>query len=174
MARDTVERQLGEHVYKVTLLGAKAGRAMSVRLLKLLGPALSSFLEGLAVGKDGEQALALGAAEAMRALVKQLTAEDCASIMDELAKATVVVLDAEREPQLDRIFDDHFAGRYDQMLQWFAFALEVNFRSYFLDWLSDRGLLDRVMRLIASASQSPTASTGTSTASPPAATTAQA
>jgi len=94
--------------------------------------------------------------------------------MDELAKATVVVLDAEREPQLDRIFDDHFAGRYDQMLQWFAFALEVNFRSYFLDWLSDRGLLDRVMRLIASASQSPTASTGTSTASPPAATTAQA
>jgi hypothetical protein len=32
---------------------------------------------------------------------------------------------------LSRNIDDHFAGRYDAMLEWFMFALEVNFSGFF-------------------------------------------
>lgn len=175
MARDVCETVIGEHTYRVTLLGAKAGTAMSVTLLKLLGPTVSSFVEGVVGGKHGgADSLAIGAADAVREITQRLTATELAQVMAELAKHTVVVLDAEREPQLSAVFDDHFAGRYDHLLAWLKFALEVNFRSFFVGSVGAGKLIERLMNLIASASPSPPASTGTSTASPPADTTAQA
>ena len=33
---------------------------------------------------------------------------------------------------LSKNYDDHFAGRYDAMLEWFMFALEVNFKGFFV------------------------------------------
>jgi hypothetical protein len=175
MAREVVEKVIGEHTYKVTLLGAKAGRAMSIRIVKLMGPTLSSFVEGVAGGKGGgEQSLALGASEAVREVALRLTEADCASIMDELAKFTTVALDPAHEPRLFDIFDDHFAGHYDCMLAWVAFALEANFKSFFVGAAGARSLVQKVMTLLSSASPSPPAPTGTSTGSPPASTTAQA
>lgn len=175
MARDVCETVIGEHTYRVTLLGAKAGMAMSVTLLKILGPALSTFVEGVVVGKHGgEASLALGAADAVREITARMNAAELQSLMLELAKHTVVVLDQEREPQLSSIFDEHFSGRYDHLLAWFKFSLEVNFGSFFVGSVSGARLIERLTTLIASASPSPPASTGTSTASPPADTTVQA
>jgi hypothetical protein len=174
--RETREKTIGEFTYKVTLLGAKAGRTMSVRLLKILGPTVAAFVEGTVGAKsgDGDISLAVGASEMVREVVNRLSIDDVTVIQDEFAKQTTVVLDSEHEPRLTDIFDDHFAGHYDDLISWTRFALEVNFTSFFAGSVGPRGLIGRLMTLIASNSKSPPASTGTSTASPPASTTASA
>lgn len=174
MAREVKEREICGHRYRVTLLGAKAGRAMTVRLLRLVGPTLASFVEGTVHGRDGAESIAIGAADAMRELAKHVNADELAAISDELARFTVVVLDAEREPQLLGIFDDHFAGRYDAMFGWLAFAIEANFASFFGGTDSAGALLLRLRTAIESLSRSQNRSTGTSGASPAAGTSAQA
>lgn len=168
MSRTVREKQIGEYRYLVTLLGAKAGRSMLVRLTKLLGPATASFLEGVLHAKGGlTESLALGSADAIRDIALKLTEKDLADISDQLAHFTAVVISHDTEPQLDKILDEHFAGRYDAYMQWLAFALEANFASFFgASSSGSRDLLARLKTLLASASTSPTASTGTSTASP--------
>jgi hypothetical protein len=168
-ARATKERVIGGVTYRVTLLGAKAGRAMSVRLLKLIGPTLASFLEGTVSGDtSGGQALAIGAADALREIAKHVTIGELEAISDELAKFTTVVIDAEHEPQLFAIFDDHFAGRYDCLYGWLAFAIEANFAGFLGGSESLGTLLARARAMIASISTSQKQSIGTSTASRPA------
>lgn len=171
--RAVKEKVIGGHRYEVTLLGAKQGRAMLVRLMRSLGPATAGFIEGTLHAKgDITVSLASGASDAIRELSQRITEADFAAISDELARFTVVHLDAEHAPKLDAIFEEHFVGRYDVMLQWFAFGLEANFSSFFAGTASDKATLaDRLKALIAFLPQSPTASTGTSTESPPAATT---
>jgi hypothetical protein len=176
MSRTVREKQIGEYRYLVTLLGAKAGRSMLVRLTKLLGPATASFLEGVLHAKGGLTAsLALGASDAIREVTQRLSEADLVIISDELARFTAVVIDAEHQPQLDKIFDDHFAGRYGEMLAWLAFALEANFTSFFDGARSgSTPLAQRLQSLIALLSQSPSTSTGTSGESSPATASAQA
>jgi len=168
MARPVKERVICGHTYKVTLLGALQGRLMLVRLVKTFGPALAAFLEGVLNAKGGlTESLALGSADAIRDLALKLTEKDLADISDQLAHFTAVVISHDTEPQLDKILDEHFAGRYDAYMQWLGFALEANFASFFgASSSGSRDLLGKLKTLIASASTSPTASTGTSTASP--------
>jgi len=176
MAREVKERVICGNLYRVTLLGAKAGRSMSVRLLKLLGPTLASFVEGTVTvtAADGGSALAIGAADAVRELAKHMNAEELAAISDELAKFTVVVIDAEHEPQLFAVFDDHFSGRYDAMFGWLSFSLEANFASFFGGSVNVGAMLAKMKAALESLSKSQKASTGTSIESQPAGTTAQA
>ncbi len=172
-ARAVVERVIGPYTYKHVLLGAKAGRLMSVRIVKLLGPTLCGFIEGTVGGKrGGEASIALGASEAVREMVLRLHKDDIEGIQDELAKLTTVALDSEHEPRLSDIFDDHFAGHYDWMLEWTAFVLEANFKSFFAG-AGIAALVNKAMAMISALPSQPT-STGTSTASQPAASTHQA
>lgn len=167
MLRPVKEKQIGEYRYQVTLLGAKAGRAMLVRLTKMLGPATASFLEGVLHAKGNLTAsLAIGAADAIREVTLRLSESDLAAISDELARFTVVILDEQHSPQLDKVYDDHFAGRYGEMAAWLAFALEANFASFFDGARSDSTpLAQRLQTLIALLSKSQETSTGTSGAS---------
>lgn len=175
MARDVLEKEIAGHRYQVTLLDAKAATRMGVRLLKLMGPTTAGFIEGTAGGRGGaEQSIALGLSDAIREITTRLTGDELVSIMEELAKLTVVALDAEHHPRLSDIFDDHFCGRYDVMMAWLKFSLEVNFRSFFGGSVGAASLAKRVWTLIESRLQSPKESTGTSTGSPPVDTTAQA
>lgn len=164
MNRPVKEKQIGDYRYQVTLLGAKAGRAMLVRLTKMLGPATASFLEGVLHAKGNLTAsLAIGAADAIREATQRLSEADIAAISDELARFTVVILDEQHSPQLDKVFDDHFAGRYGAMAEWLAFSLEANFTSFFDGARSDgTSLALRLQSLIALLSQSQNTSTGTS------------
>ena len=174
--RAVKEKVIGGLRYEVTLLGAKQGRAMLVRLMRSLGPATAGFIEGTLHAKgDITVSLASGASDAIRELSQRVTEADFAAISDELARFTVVHLDAEHAPKLDAIFEEHFVGRYDVMLQWFAFGLEANFSSFFAGTASDKSTLaERFKSLMSLLPQSPQASIGTSTASPPAPITGQA
>jgi hypothetical protein len=167
------EKRIGPHLYRVTMLGAKAGRAMLVRLVKLGGPGVGSFAIG--VGRNAtsvDSALALGVGEALHDMASRLNESEVGAMMDEFALQTVVVQSADIELRLSDIFDDHFAGRYDLMLQWARFCMEVNFASFF-GGSGSGGPLAKLWKAL-SALQSPPASTGTSTASPPANATPQA
>lgn len=168
MARQTEEREIGGVRYKVTQLGAKTGESfLYVRLPRLLGPGLGEFITGLGRASDVESAIANGLGDAIRDLAQRVNDQDYAAIRDEFAKLTVVALDAEREMPLSKIYDDHFAGRYQDVAAWLGFCLEVNYRGFF-DALLGSGKSGRLAALWAkwSASQSPSTSTGSSTGSP--------
>ena len=176
MSIEALERRIGAHTYRVTHLPSKKGRSMLVRLVKMAGPGLGSFVGGVGRASGGasntETALALGVGEALHDISARLDEHELAAVMDELALYTVVVQSAEVELRLSDIFDDHFAGRYDEMLAWARFCLEVNFRSFFAG-SSGNGPLVRLWKVL-SALQSPLTSTGTSTGSRPASGTPQA
>lgn len=179
MAIEYRERLIGEHMYRVTQLGAKPGRAMLVRLVKLLGPGIGSFVGG--IGRVGpppskpnelqleameESGLALGFADGIHELCARLNEKDFGELVDQFARHTVVVVSDELQPQLTEIFDQHFAGRYDLMLKWLAFCLEINFGSFFGGAADSRSGLLRMWKVL-STYKSRSTSTGTSTESPP-------
>jgi hypothetical protein len=178
--RAAEERVIGDFTYRVTLLGAKAGVAMAVRLAKLLTPSAANGVEGLVGSRsDGLGSFAVGIGECLRELAARITPAELAQLQAELAQWTTVIIDAEREPQLNQIYDEHFAGHYDWMMEWFAFALEANFRSFFAG-SAGAGVVAQVVKLaglmeqLAPQSASQPASNGTSTESPQAGATATA
>jgi hypothetical protein len=170
MAIESKERRIGAANYRITQLPAKRGRAILVRFVRLIGPGAGAFVGGLGRGKTGlDAALGAGVADAMLDFCTRLNEEDLAVLCDEFATYTVVIQSRDIEQQLSKIFDDHFAGKYEEMLLWLKACCEVNFSGFF-GGSSLGDALPRLMRAL-SQFQSPTASTGTSTASPAAAAT---
>lgn len=73
--------------------------------------------------------------KAFESLTANLTEKDFDHFCDLFAGSTVVKggqYAEDAEPQLDNLFAEHFADNYFEMVQWLQFALEVNFRSFFL------------------------------------------
>lgn len=48
------------------------------------------------------------------------------------SKYTAVQFVTGEKPQLNNVFDLHFAGRYKALIEWLAFSLQVNFGPIFL------------------------------------------
>lgn len=167
MAIETKEKRIGATTYRITQLPAKRGRAMLVRFVRLVGPGAGAFVGGLGRGKSGfDGAIGLGIADAMHDLCTRINEDDLAALCDEFATYTTVVQSRDVERRLADVFDDHFAGRYDEMISWFRACCEVNFASFF-GGSSGTAPLAKLMELL-SKWQPQTASTGMSTASPPA------
>lgn len=166
MALEPREKTIAGESYRVSPLGAKRGRGMLVRLVKILGPGMGSFVGGVGRSPSGtvESALALGVGEAVHDLTARLREDELSAILDEFALTTILVKSAEIELRLSDVFDDHFAARYDVMLLWLRFCLEVNFGSFF-DGSSGGASLGRFWKILSQLASRP-ASTGTSTESP--------
>lgn len=144
-------RQIGSYTYTVTQLDALRGRRAAVRLGNILGIA-GGAMNGEATADDvgGTLAAAIGR------ILERLTEEQFDYFCDLFAEQTTVSGPGfQGQPQLNDVFATHFADRYGDMVQWFVFCLEVNFRSFI------GGLRPLFARLAAaSASSSPKASTG--------------
>jgi len=173
MGIEAKERRIGPELYRVSQLGTKAGLSMLVRLTKIAGPGVGSFVHGLGRDASGvDSAIAHGVGEALHDLAARLDEQEVQRIMNEFAERTVVVVSREVEVKLSDIFDDHFAGRYHLLLEWARFCMEVNFSSFF-SAASGKGPLARLWKMV-SAFQSQAPSPGTSTESPAASDTPQA
>lgn len=172
LAQET--RVIGDYTYRVTQLTTTAGQEVLVRLTKMAGPSGASFIEGLAGAAtiDIEAALASGLAEAVREASLRLSAEDLKFVTTAMSKVTEVLIE-DRAPQLSVLYEQHFAGRYDEWVAWLAFALEVNFKSFFAGSGGLLGKLGRILSKLGLASTSPNTSltNGPSTASQPVSTT---
>ena len=114
------KKKIGAHTYYVTQLNALVGRKALVRLAKFLGPALASAGKG-------------NVTDALASVAENLSEVDVEYFCDLFAEKTVVTGGKydEGEPDLHLIFDEHFAGEYLEMVQWLAFAFQVNFASFF-------------------------------------------
>ena len=144
------ERVIGGVTYKVFQLGALTGRAALVRLVKLMGGALSGDRRdvGSIIAKVAES----------------LSESDVAYFCDLFAPQTTVTTAPGKSPKLDTIFDLHFAGKYMELFEWLRFCVEVNFGNVFT------GLASAVARVsekgtAAQSSESPSPLTGMSTES---------
>lgn len=144
-------KQIGSYTYTVTQLDALRGRRAAVRLGNVLGIAGSAV-----TGESPAEDVGATFLSAVGKILERLTEEQFDYFCDLFAEQTAVSgPDYKGQPQLSEVFATHFADRYGDMIQWFAFCLEVNFRSFI------GGLRPLFARLAAaSASSSPKASTG--------------
>ncbi|NIR31649.1 MAG: hypothetical protein GWN84_20525 [Gammaproteobacteria bacterium] len=170
------DRQIGDHVYRVRQLPYKQGRALIPVLLRALGPSFAALLEGgLAAAREGQDKL-LELDFDLRSAVAEFTAslseQDLTRLTDELATRSWIVDPPEGYPtesdtseagctHLPRVEEEHWPPRYHEWLSWLAFAVEVNFGSFFGGKLNVQTALSGLQRA-ASPSRSPKNSTGRS------------
>ena len=117
MAIEAKTKSIGASDYTVEPHGAIKGRALLLRLVKIVGPSLT------AVSQDSIP-------DAIKSLLGGLSEEDLTFLCEEFSKKTMVTVDG-GELQLSKIFDQHFVGSYIEMIQWLAWAIEVNYSSFF-------------------------------------------
>lgn len=123
MALETQTRQIGEFSYEVTMLGAKLSDRVLLKIARSVAP---MFL--LAASSGSLKSLDMSsAADAIR----DLKEEEFEWVRDQLAASTDVVMADGKKPSLKNIYDLHFAGRVGERLEWFEFAIEVNFGPFF-------------------------------------------
>lgn len=103
-------------------MGGIEGQDVLMRLTKSLGPVVA----GAIAARTGSA----GIRELNHAL-RELPAEDLAYFTSTFAKYTEVVLGPNKAPTLSDIFDDHFAGKYLELLNWLKFCVELNFEDFF-------------------------------------------
>lgn len=126
---NTQEKKIGANTYVVTQFGAKVGRRVMFRLVKMLGPMLGGFVKG------GFSGAAVGSA--LQSFSEAAGEDDFDWLCDAFAEVTTVkkplkATNAKELPiELEKVFDDHFRGHYGDMILWLAFAVEVNFSSFF-------------------------------------------
>ncbi len=111
--RETKSRVIDGVTYEVTQLGAKVGRLVLNRLAKVIGAAADSDTP-------------------VADFTRALTDEDLTYLCDTFAAMTTCEIPEApgAKPGLAGVFDMHFAARYDAMLQWLWFCVEVNFASF--------------------------------------------
>jgi hypothetical protein len=148
MARDKVKSdEIDGFVYEVHQLPATKGEEIGAELVAMVLPMLGALAgEGngkVNVGSVGDLDLrALGLKATAEVFADKLTAPRLREIRAIMAAHTDIYGEGfgDAGAPLRLQYDEHFAGRYDAMLEWFAFALEVNFRGFFV------GLWARVIK----------------------------
>jgi hypothetical protein len=120
--RETRTEVIGRYRYAITQLGATQGRKVYRRLLSLVG----SAAEGLGGSGEGAALRALGK------LVQGLSDEDLDFFCDTFSPMTAVSGgEFKGSPQLDQIFEEHFAGRMVDLTKWLLACFRVNFPDFF-------------------------------------------
>lgn len=168
------DRRIGEHVYRVRQLPYKEGRALMPVLLRALGPTFATLLETAMSGARGGELLELdfNLRSAVNEFAVSLSEQDLSRITDELAKRSWIVDPPEGYPQvtgsseagcahLPGVEAEHWPPRYHEWLGWLAFAVDVNYASFFGGKLNVQTALSGLQRA-ASPSPSPTDSIGRS------------
>lgn len=128
MSRKEQDTTIGEHCYRVRMLGGSDASAAMVKIAK----AASVGLKGASLATDaGEGAMVLsGIAD----IVTNLPEADVQALAKQFAACTRVGGGAygTTEPlvQLAKVYDEHFAGNMSEWLAWIAFCVEVNFADF--------------------------------------------
>ncbi len=118
--RQTLDKQIGDDVYIVNQLGALEGRKVLARLFQMFG--------GVVAGMAGPGKTDL--VGGFVSLANPITEDQPEFFCNTFAKFTQVRTPDGKTRVLKDIFDDHFVGKYREMIEWLAFCLEVNFANF--------------------------------------------
>lgn len=143
MARNTEVATIGGNQYRITQLGAVAGRGLYKKFVTAVGPLLRDVVSGPALEdlqkkiagtatiQEAElvmmQALAPIMIRAIEDIPGPLFEEMCVTFAGLCVVATGA--DAAGQPlllPLATLFDDHFAGKYSDMTAWLGHCIRVN------------------------------------------------
>jgi len=105
--RKTESKVIGGKTYTCTQLGASQGRAVMVRLARVLG--------------------GLSAKDPIVGLLATLNDEDIDYVCKAFAPLSTVELSPGKCPSVVDIFEEHFAGDYTSLFAWLAFCVQVNY-----------------------------------------------
>lgn len=147
------------HTYKLDLFGAKEGQRVFFRLITFLGP-----MVGAAAGGGGWK----GIGPALETFARSATPEAFEGLAETFAEKTTLMLTAKTKTgdkavqvQLSKVYDTHFAQRYQALFTWLGWAVKENFESFLGSGGKD-SLLDLLGLVRVSKSSAPTESTGSS------------
>lgn len=120
-------KTIGNDTYEVKPLPAGQGIRMLARLGKILGPGVDTAVKqgtaGDAFGLDIR-----GVISGFGTVAAALDPVEFEAILREFAATTTLIVEGSGKPTvLLQVFDLHFAGRFEVVFEWIAFALEVNF-----------------------------------------------
>jgi hypothetical protein len=155
MGRASQNRAIDGVTYTVTQLPGRASLRTLARVARIFGPVAD---------------VSSGLVPAIVAALKKLDLEDVVVLAEELAESATVrqgVVTRDRshvDVPLD--LDEHFAGKVGPMLEWIAFALEVNYASFFADLAQTMGEGAASIKAAASAFRSTSESAGPASESP--------
>ena len=112
--REVLDHVIDGTTYKIQKLGAKVGKRVLARMIRLVGPAIE-------------------AENTLEKLCSALTDEQLDFFCDTFAAATRLSPEdkPEVELRLTDVFDDHFAGRYGAMMKWLKASVETNYANFF-------------------------------------------
>lgn len=143
--RETKCHTIDGFTYTIQQLGAKQGRIVLARVIRIVAGAAES-------------------ADPIAKLASTLTDAEVDYLCDTFAKTTQFGLEGtDKIFLLGDKFDDHFAGRYGAMVKWLWAALETNFSSFLADaGLDAEALTQRAKTAMSSTQASPTGPSGVS------------
>jgi len=135
-----VEKTIGEHRYRTTLLDTFTGINVATRITTKVGEALKAG--------DVEHAERI-----LGDFLAKLTTDEVRFYVDVFAKQTEIVQADGKTPFLKDNLLFHFSGRYGEMIAWLAWCFEVNFADFFA-MVRERAA-PLVMQMVVSKSVSP-------------------
>jgi hypothetical protein len=130
----TKDRIIGDNTYRVTQLPTGEGRRILVKLVKVIGPAISVMVEELGDGKDAPTILdseMSSVGEAIRLFLDRVEQTDLDDLVTTFGRFTVVLIGDKVLPLSLEMQELHFSGKYLEMFKWLAFCLEWNYSDFF-------------------------------------------
>lgn len=121
------EFECGGVRYSCTMFGATKGQALMVKIVKVIGPAIARGVSGL----DSDVELGPALDYFCQNVTPTLFAEIAKDFADKCMVYGKSPSGEETWLPLAPIYDDHFAGRYECLLEWLKGCFEVNYASFF-------------------------------------------
>lgn len=147
MARKQKSVAIDGWTYEITQLGAVEGRELAVTFIKVLGRFAPMIASATKASKDETGLTKAAALELVEELVGEiapalqtLDPKELDPLWDAFARSTQVRgKDGKTREPLQDVFDDHFAGEYYAMVQFFIEAAKLNFGDFLSRALAKAG-----------------------------------
>ncbi len=123
----TESLSLSGYTYQVTAIPARTGTRVAARLANALAPAVKALPE------EGFEMNAEQLAAFIAPILQDPSLGDTLDYLIGVFSAQTTVTDESNNntQPLARAFDIHFADKYDDMLSWLVFALQLSMSSFF-------------------------------------------
>lgn len=121
MSREPQKAIINGHEWETVPWDGMHGIRMQARLAKIIGPALSN-MSGVDDLMDADVGAIAGA------LFERLDEKEAPQLVRDMLHGTSV---EGKDPTMDRVFNEHFAGNYGELYQGIAHILKVNFGDLF-------------------------------------------